>query len=315
MENNEENIIENTDIANEEKNENLETEKNTIRHIVLSGGGVAGVSFYGTLRESNKKGFWDIKNIKTIYGTSVGSIFGVLLALNFDWDTLDDYIIKRPWQNVYKFNINNIFSIFQTKGIFDIKIIQETFSPLFKAKDLSLDITMKEFYEVTNIEIHIFATDLNTFDSIDFSYKTHPDWKIIDAIYCSCSLPIVFQPIVNKDICFSDGAFLNNYPVNHCINNGAEPREIFGIRRRNVKDVKTNINDESTLFDYITFVLYKTIEKVFNENKNIALENEIFVESPHISITNILNTASSMEERIRLIQIGVDAFYDSKILF
>lgn len=50
------------------------TSSKKIEHIVMSGGGIVGLSFYGILRESNKRGKWDINNIKTIYGTSVGSI-------------------------------------------------------------------------------------------------------------------------------------------------------------------------------------------------------------------------------------------------
>ena len=58
-------------------NENIEQNENIIKHLVLSGGGVVGFSFYGLLRETNKKGLWDISNIETIYGTSVGSIISI----------------------------------------------------------------------------------------------------------------------------------------------------------------------------------------------------------------------------------------------
>ena len=81
------------------------THPEIIRHIVCSGGGVTGFSFYGILKECYARGIWKVENIQTIYGTSVGSIFAVILALNYDWQTMDDYLIKRPWQNVFKFNL------------------------------------------------------------------------------------------------------------------------------------------------------------------------------------------------------------------
>ena len=57
----------------------------------------------------------------------------------------------------------------------------------------------KEFYEINKIDLHIFSTELNKFETVDFSHKTHPDWRIIDVIYCSSALPIVFSPYMKED--------------------------------------------------------------------------------------------------------------------
>ena len=99
--------------------------RNVIKHIVCSGGGVTGFSFYGMLKECYNRNMWKLENIETIYGTSIGSIFAVILALNYDWNTLDDYLIKRPWQNVFKFDLYSILDSLQKRGIFDKKTIQE----------------------------------------------------------------------------------------------------------------------------------------------------------------------------------------------
>ena len=40
-----------------------------IRHIVCSGGGVTGFSFYGILKECYFRKIWKLENIETIYGT------------------------------------------------------------------------------------------------------------------------------------------------------------------------------------------------------------------------------------------------------
>jgi len=275
-----------------------------IKHLVISGGGIIGFSFYGLLRETHKKGVWNINAIETIYGTSVGSIISVFIALKFDWETMDDYLIKRPWHNVYKFSMDSILLAFQSKGILDKKIIHDTFSPLFKAKDIDVNITLKEFYEITNIEIHIFSTDINTFQLIDFSYKTHPDWLVMDAVYCSCSLPILFQPIIKDNICYCDGGFISNYPIKQCIENGANPNEIFGMCRNSIFEESSNINDNSTLIDYILNLLNKTIDKVLNIKTNVTIKKEVFIKCPPLSIYDMYETASSMEKRLELISNG-----------
>ena len=282
--------------------------KPTINHLVIPGGGVAGFTFYGVLRNSNQLGYWNIDNIKTIYSTSAGAMIAVLLALNYDWEICDDYLIKRPWHNVFKFDIQMIFASLQKKGIFDIKVLEDIFEPLFKGKDVSLDITLKEFFELTNIEIHIYATEINTFENVDFSYKTYPDIRVVDAVYASSALPIIFSPIIIDNKCYCDGAFFSNYPIHNCLNDGIEPTEVFGIQNEYSVNDNRSIDNNSTLFDYIMNIMNKTIEHVLLNKKHDDIGMEITIISPRISIYNIFSTVSSMEERIKLINYGTETF-------
>ena len=81
---------------------------NTIKHIVISGGGPAGIQTIGALQQLEKNGFWNIENIESIYSTSIGGIIGILLALKFDWDAVNDYIIKRPWHETMHFKVSQM---------------------------------------------------------------------------------------------------------------------------------------------------------------------------------------------------------------
>jgi predicted acylesterase/phospholipase RssA len=285
-----------------------DTSKPCIKHLVIPGGGVAGFAYYGILRNSNQQGYWNIDNIKTIYSTSAGAMLAILIALKYDWEICDDYLIKRPWHNVFKFDIQMIFASLQKKGIFDIKVLEDVFSPLFNGKDISIDVTMKEFFELTNIEINIHATEMNTFQNVDFSYKTYPDVRVIDAVYASSALPIVFSPIIINDKCYCDGAFFSNYPINNCLNDGINHTEVFGIKNEYLANDNKYIDNNSTLFDYIMNIMNKTIEHVFSNKKHDDIGMEITIISPRISIYNIFSTMSSMEERIKLINYGSESF-------
>lgn len=72
-----------------------------IKHLVIASGGPSGVTMYGALRLLNQEGVWNIADIKSIYGSSVGSFISILLALNYDWKTMDDFLLKRPWSKIY----------------------------------------------------------------------------------------------------------------------------------------------------------------------------------------------------------------------
>ena len=281
------------------------THPSIIRHIVCSGGGVTGFSFYGILKECYSRGIWKFENIETIYGTSVGSIFAVILALNYDWKTMDDYLIKRPWHNVFKFDLFSILDSIDRRGIFGIKTIEDTFSSLLLGKDIPINVTMKEFYDITKIEIHIFTTEIMNFELVDISYKTHPDWRVIDAVYSSCSIPIIFSPLIKENKCYCDGGLLLNYPVDKCIENGANPSEVIGLCSDTTANDTDIMNENSSLLDYVIVILKKVIAAFLPKVQHV-IPNEFKIGSPEISIYDIVTTTSNTNRRIELIQNGVD---------
>lgn len=173
-------------------------EPHTIKHIVCSGGGTFGFIAYGILKESFNDGFWHIKNIESMYGTSIGAILITLLSLlrygALTWDLLDNYIVMRPWQNVFNMDLYTITNSLQNGGILNKSSIVSVFAPLFKALDNDMNISLEAHYLKFGIEMHFYSTDLESMEPVDFSYKTHPHMELLDAVYASCSLPSCFLP-------------------------------------------------------------------------------------------------------------------------
>jgi predicted acylesterase/phospholipase RssA len=288
------------------ENVEKEKEKSTIKHLVISGGGATGFSYYGVLKQSHNQGIWNIENILSIYGTSVGAIFAVVLSLKYDWETIDDFLIKRPWTNVYKFNMYSIIDSYHKRGIFDIKSMEETLAPLFKGKDISLDISMKEFYDFTNIELHLFASELNNYELVDFSYKSHPDWRVVDVVYCSACLPVMFSPYFKDNKCYCDGGLIANYPLEYCINNGIDQNEILGIRRKNKKHETSSLSLSSSLLDYIMAIMNNYSKKMFVLNNASNIKKEYIIESDPTTLVTMYSVLNNQEERINLINLGGD---------
>ena len=296
-------------ISNVEKistiDEKIKT-NDTIKHIVISGGGIIGFAQYGVLRESNLRGLWSFENIESIYGTSIGSILGVFLSLKFEWSVLDDYIIKRPWQNVINFTMYSIIQSFESRGILNIKIIEDILAPVLRAKNIDINVTMREFYELTNIELHIFVTELNNFNIIDICYIDFPDWKLVDAVYASCSIPIIFAPLLKDSKCYIDGGFILNYPLYPCIQSGKDPNEILGICQNMGKIQTITIDNTSTLFDFIFSIFNKITVNILNNHRNDNLKYGIVLNTTRLGIYDIFEFASSKEKRIEMVDYGVN---------
>jgi predicted acylesterase/phospholipase RssA len=263
-----------------------------IQHLVLSGGTVWGFSMLGILQEAITQEFFKMENIKTMWMTSVGTIVGVALSLKIDPQLLCDYFIKRPWETLSKKNRYSIIELLDQKGIIHRGFFEEMFSPLLKSVDLTCETTLAELYAFNGIEMHLYVTELNKYELVDISFKTHPEWRIIDAIYASCSIPIIFAPLIVEDKCYMDGGFFLNYSISKCpVEN---PGEVFGISMGNLPENNTEkrIGSHSSIFDYLFSILYKVIRhyKLFS--------NDHFEEFPH---QIILKNTSSLEYFIEVL--------------
>ena len=53
-----------------------------IKHIVMAGGGPSGFITYGVLKHLSGEKYWNIDNIESLYGTSIGAFFSTILCLN-----------------------------------------------------------------------------------------------------------------------------------------------------------------------------------------------------------------------------------------
>jgi predicted acylesterase/phospholipase RssA len=277
-----------------------------IKHLVISGGGPIMIQILGAIQHLENNDYLNIKNIESIYGTSAGAIVGALICLKYDWDTINDYIIKRPWKDVFPITVQNIFDAYTKKGIFDIKTIEKCFKPLLNAKDIPMDISLENFYKLSNIELHMFSFEINEYKVEDISYLTHPNLSLLTAIQMSCSLPILVTPVCIDDKCYIDGGMASNYPLNYCIESGKTPDEILGFKNK-YSEKKSIVNSESTILDFLLNFLFKAVNSFNTEHNQQFIKNEIICNTDHLSIDILQNALSSIEARKDLFKNGTDS--------
>ena len=276
-----------------------------IKHLVISGGGPTLVQALGAIQYVEQQKFIDLSNIETIYGTSAGAILGTLICLKFDWETINDYIIKRPWHEVFPINVQKIFDAYTKKGIFDIKTIEKIFKPLFSAKDLSLDISLQDFYEYSKIELHFFAFDINDFKIEDISYKTHPNISVIMALQMTCSLPVLVAPVCIDNKCYIDGGIVCNYPLNKCLELYNQD-EILGIKNQYDKNDSNRVDSNSTMLDFLMSFVFKMIQNMDTGGKQTVIKNEIICKADFLSIDYLKTALYSIDVRKELFNSGIE---------
>lgn len=268
-----------------------------IKNLIISGGGYHIFNILGIIYQLQKKKIYNIENIKSIYGVSAGSVIGSILCLKMDMDDILNYAINRPWKNDIKFEPNDILNIFNKRGIFDINFMNMIFEKLLLSNNLSLDVNLLDFYKYSKIDLHIFSVSCNNIELIDFSYKTHPDLKLINAIHMSSTIPFVFQPLFYNNSFMVDGGAIKHFPFDLCKKNNDEKLGI--LIKKDFKNIKENSNLISLYTSFFTNFMYYQNSKKYNEyknNKNIIIYNAPFFNKD--LLINLLNEKEIRKEQI-----------------
>jgi predicted acylesterase/phospholipase RssA len=307
-----------------------------IKHLVISSGGPAGHMMYSILRTLNMKGVWDAKDIKSIYGSSIGSFVAIIIALRYEWEVMDDYLIKRPWEKIFasassssssstgqssehssdsgtasggtlsdaKNKLDYIFKLYKNHGLYGLKEFGEMLRPALQGKDFALDVTLQEFYERTGIELHFTVTELNKFQTVDFSHKTHPKQGLVEACYMSCCYPFGFTPIYRDGCCYIDGGIINDYPVNECIRDQkCDIREILGIKMLWERK-PASLTDKSSVIQFISTFFNQIKGNLFENRPTKPIPNEVVCVSKVFASQDWMNWVKDENYRRELVLRG-----------
>lgn len=178
--------------------------------LVLSGGGTKGLAHAGVLK------FLEEKNIQPdiLACCSAGAIVGSLYATGKSADEILDF-----FKSVYFFNWRH-FAI-NKPGLVSSAIFRHYLDPIFEDKilgDLDKD-------------LRIVATELISGEQKIFS----KNFKIVDAVIASCSIPGITTPYIVENEMFSDGGVLNNFPADIIKN---DCNKMIGVYASMPEDVK-----------------------------------------------------------------------------
>ena len=282
-----------------------------VKHLIISGGGPLIFQSMGIIQCLEKNKLFNRSNITSIYGTSSGAIVGLFLCLGYEWEVINKFMIERPWENLYYIGTEQIYNGIQQCGFYNRDIFVKSYKSLFEAKDVSIDITMKEFYDLTNIDYHLITFEVNSLQMEDISHETYPDIKVIDAIHMTSCLPVFFTPVFIENKCFIDGGIILNYPLNLCINKYVNKKEMLGIKHVYTDHEKyKNITTETGIFEYflnIFFKLVKNISKQYCNNieEQSNIKHEIICYEKYMTLNSIVNCLKKSEKRNELLENGI----------
>ena len=273
------------------------------KHLVLSGGSWKGLYIPGAIDTLINKEIIKIEYIESIWGTSVGTLIGTLLALKLEWSSVIKYFLNVPIKDFDNLNLDNYVSMFNDCGVLDKQFFIKLLGSFFKSKYLDINtLTLKEFFDYSNIDQHFFAISFQTMETIDFNHITHPNMKLLDALYCSCSFPFLFKPQTIENIVYLDGGLNVHYPSARALEKHNN-EEIFGIY---IKTDDTNDNNMKHMLDFGLNLIYKLIftKQMVNLEK---LNNQLIIVCECKMANDILELLKNKKLREVFINKGKDA--------
>lgn len=245
-----------------------------IKHLVIPAGGLHFFVLYGILKHLHIEGIWNLEHIESIYGTSCGSILAFIISMNLEWEYIDNYLINRPWHTVYEVTPDMFLNAIQEKGLINLDYLLTFFRPLLRLKEWDENITLKELFDITKIDLHFYATRFDNFTVSDLNHITEPDLPVIRAIYMSATLPPLLQPIKFNDIPYIDGGVVVPNPIQECINHKNSPDEMLTFKLI-YKDDQFNF-EEANIFTYLQKIITNLV--TFTQVEHLNTPHQIIVE-------------------------------------
>ena len=239
--------------------------------LVLSGGGAKGFAHLGVIKVLEEEQI----PIDYIGGTSMGSIVGGLMASGLTVDSIISIVRNQDWNYILSDIIRR-----QDLSITEKKDRDRFFLSLpLSKKGITLPAGIIRGQHIENLfhSLNAPVYDIMDFYKLPIPYlcvaldidhnKEHifHGGDLSDAMRASMSIPTAFEPMVIDSIRYVDGGLVDNFPVQHVINMGADI--IIGVDVGHTKGNENKKKDmlsvmEDAVFYYSTIVHKKNLKKV-----------------------------------------------------
>ena len=262
--------------------------------LVLSGGGIRGLSYVGAFLELESRGF--LKNINEILGVSCGAMFGFAHVLGYSPNDLYQLASSLDFSLLQNFDPEIAFRFLDVYGVDDGINLEKFLESLLKNKNFKKDITFQELYESTKIIFRCYAVQLTQCKLHEFSYKETPDTSVIFALRASMCIPGYFIPLQHETKMFVDGGLMNNYPIN--LVHTEEQKYTLGFA---FSEEHTNVESIQTIQGFFNQIIASSYMLKKKEILFKYQQNTIIIPCGHFPLWNFNAT---YEERLYLIECG-----------
>jgi predicted acylesterase/phospholipase RssA len=222
-----------------------------IRRIAFGGGGAKGILHIGALQQLAKTQSLEFPD--GIYGSSVGAIIASCIAFRIPLTGILDFV--KTYSSVEslipsRFELQHIPKILSEKGVYTMDIFEQRIVELFNTNGVS--ITEKTLNDA-DMPLHIVASNITKGKPTIFSGKI----RVLDALKCSCCIPVLFRPIELYGQLYIDGDILTP-----CIASVVPPNTVaISLNKKGKCSITTSVIDSISPVEYISTIYSMTMRQ------------------------------------------------------
>lgn len=202
--------------------------------LVISGGGIGGISFIGALNALYESNI--LQQIEIFAGTSVGALILFLHLIGYKPNMLFEFI------NAFDLNKLKAVSItlfLESYGLDTGDKIIKMLIKFMELQNVNQSITFAELFQKTQKTLIITSVNINSQSAEYFSHETHPSMSVLQAVRMSISVPFIFCPVQYNGCLYVDGACIDNFPIKQFAD---RKHELLGLYITPDKERKKNIH-------------------------------------------------------------------------
>lgn len=263
-----------------------------IKNLVYKGGGVLGMAYAGAITELESRGI--MKGIERVAGTSAGSIVACLVALKYTAAEIEKIVNDTDFNSFADGSIVQYLEICDKYGAHPGDNFLKWIQDKIEKRGLNKNCNFRELVAAGFLDLHVFATDLNTRSLKRFSYQETPNVNVSEAIRASMSIPLFFHAFqftssIPDNHIYVDGGCVYNYPLTVFDVNGQDNEETLGLF---LADIHNKNMDNGLRFGHLIDYI-KALAPAILDSQNIDLSQDAsdmkrtcIIDSLGISATN-----------------------------
>ena len=182
----------------------------TIKGLVLAGGGVLGTAHLGAYKMLEEYGY----KFDHFVGSSIGAFISTVLACRCPSSKFEEIINNLDYASITG-GTNIIYEAIDLErynGLHSTQNLRKMYAKVIKDITNNENITFNQIYINYGTHLAMTATKRSTESTIYFDRLISPDMPVIDACIFSASVPWLFEADQ-----YIDGGLLNNYPLNYLL--------------------------------------------------------------------------------------------------
>ena len=243
--------------------------------LVLSGGGAKGLAHIGALKIIEESGI----KVDYIGGTSMGAIVGALYASGYSAQQLDSIFKNTDFNNLIQDNVPRSAKTFYEKEdseryalTLPFENFKVSFPQAISGGQNIYNLLVQLLFHVKDVQdfrklpipFVCMATNVETGEEVLLDRGYLPE-----AIMASGTFPSLFEPAEINGQILIDGGVVNNYPINHVKDMGADI--IIGV------DVQHDLATRESLSSATEILLQINNYRTVNDMKKKSKETDIYI--------------------------------------